>query len=108
MRRGNWDESAGWLEKSLAIIEDGEDLSSIADDYYLFGQLRQNQRLYTEAKDWYKKALDAHQRVPDEEEMVKDYRALGTICQLKFEYQEAQSWYFRARDMVEELSLIHI
>ena len=102
LRRGNWDESAGWLEKSLAIIEDGEDLSSIADDYYLFGQLRQNQRLYTEAKDWYKKALDAHQRVPDEEEMVKDYRALGTICQLKFEYQEAQSWYFRARDMVEE------
>ena len=102
LRRGNWDEAAGWLEKSLAIIEDGEDLSSIADDYYVFGQLRQNQRLYTEAKDWYKKALDAHQRVPDEEEMVKDYRALGTICQLKFEYQEAQSWYFRARDMVEE------
>ena len=102
LHRQLWDEAAGWLQKSLAIIEDGEDLHSVADDQYALGQVRQGQRLYTEAKEWYKKALDIHQRIPDEEEMVKDYRALGMICHLKFEYQEAESWYYRARDMVEE------
>ena len=102
LNRRQWDEAAGWLQKSLAIIEDGKDLHSVADDHYALGQVRQSQRLYTEAKEWYKKALDFHQRVPDEEEMVKDYRALGVICHLKFEYQEAQSWYYRARDLVEE------
>ena len=102
LNRRLWDEAAGWLQKSLAIIEDGEDLHSVADDHYALGQVRQAQRLYTEAKEWYQKALDIHQRVPDEEEMVKDYRALGIICHLKFEYQESQSWYYRARDLVEE------
>ena len=102
LNRRQWDEAAGWLQKSLAIIEDGEDLHSVADDHYALGQVRQGQRLYTEAKEWYKKALDIHQRVPDEEEMVKDYRALGMISHLKFEYQEAESWYYRARDLVEE------
>ena len=102
LNRRLWDEAAGWLQKSLAIIEDGEDLHSVADDHYALGQVRQGQRLYTEAKEWYKKSLDIHQRVPDEEEMVKDYRALGMISHLKFEYQEAESWYSRARDLVEE------
>ena len=96
------DEAAGWFERSLAIIENGEDRSAVADDYFSLGQVRQNQRLYTEAKEWYSKALDIHQRLPDEEEMVKDYRALGLVTQLKFEHKEAESWYHRARDMVEE------
>ncbi len=96
------DEAAGWFERSLAIIENGEDRSSVADDYFALGQVRQYQRLYTEAKEWYGKALDIHQRLPDEEEMVKDYRALGLVTQLKFEHKEAESWYHRARDMVEE------
>ena len=102
LHRGQWDEAAGWLQQSLAIIEEGEDLASVGDDYYGLGQVRQSQRLYTEAKEWYQKALDLHQRIPDEEEMVKDYRALGTICHLKFEYEEAQNWCHRARDMAEE------
>ena len=96
------DEAAGWFQKSLEIIESGEDRSSVADDYFALGQVRQHQRLYTEAKDWYSKALDIHQRLPDEEEMVKDFRALGLVTQLKFEHKEAESWYHRARDMVEE------
>ena len=102
LNRRQWDEAAGWLQKSLAIIEDGEGLHSVADDHYALGQVRQGQRLYTEAKEWYKKALDIHQRLPDEEEMVKDYQALGMICHLKFEYREAENWYYRAREMVEE------
>ncbi len=96
------DEAAGWLQRSLDIIEGGEDRSAVADDYFALGQVRQYQRLYTEAKEWYSKALDIHQRLPDEEEMVKDFRALGMVTQLKFEHKEAESWYHRARDMVEE------
>ena len=96
------DEAAGWLQRSLEIIESGEDRASVADDYFALGQVRQRQRLYTEAKEWYGKALDIHQRLPDEEEMVKDYRALGLVTQLKFEHKEAESWYHRARDLVEE------
>ena len=96
------DESSGWFQRSLAIIENEEDRSSVADDYFSLGQVRQYQRLYTEAKEWYSKALDIHQRLPDEEEMVKDYRALGLVTQLKFEHKEAESWYHRARDLVEE------
>ena len=96
------DEAAGWFQRSLDIIESGEDRAAVADDYFALGQVRQHQRLYTEAKEWYGKALDIHQRLPDEEEMVKDYRALGLVSQLKFEHKEAESWYHRARDMVEE------
>ena len=96
------DEAAGWFQKSLEIIENGEDRSSVADDYFALGQVRQHQRLYTEAKEWFGKALDIHQRLPDEEEMVKDYRALGLVTQLKFEHKEAESWFQRAREMVEE------
>ena len=96
------DEAAGWFQRSLAIIENGEDRAAVADDYFALGQVRQYQRLYTEAKEWYSKALDIHQRLPDEEEMVKDFRALGMVTQLKFEHKEAESWYHRARDMVEE------
>ena len=73
------DEAAGWFQRSLEIIESGEDRASVADDYFSLGQVRQHQRLYTEAKEWYGKALDIHQRLPDEEEMVKDYRALGLV-----------------------------
>ncbi len=96
------DEAAGWFQRSLDIIENGDDRASVADDYFALGQVRQYQRLYTEAKEWFSKALDIHQRLPDEEEMVKDYRALGLVTQLKFEHKEAESWYHRARDMVEE------
>ena len=96
------DEAAGWFQRSLEIIENGDDRAAVADDYFSLGQVRQYQRLYTEAKEWYSKALDIHQRLPDEEEMVKDYRALGMVTQLKFEHKEAESWYHRARDMVEE------
>jgi tetratricopeptide (TPR) repeat protein len=96
------DEAAGCFQRSLEIIESGDDRAAVADDYFALGQVRQYQRLYTEAKEWYGKALDIHQRLPDEEEMVKDYRALGLVTQLKFEHKEAESWYQRARDMVEE------
>lgn len=96
------DEAAGWFQRSIEIIESGDDRAAVADDYFALGQVRQYQRLYTEAKEWYSKALDIHQRLPDEEEMVKDYRALGMVTQLKFEHKEAESWYHRARDMVEE------
>ena len=97
-----FDEAAGWFQRSLEIIESGDDRAAVADDYFALGQVRQYQRLYTEAKEWYSKALDIHQRLPDEEEMVKDYRALGMVTQLKFEHKEAESWYHRARDMVED------
>ena len=102
MHRGQLDEADGWFQKSLAIIEQGEDRASVADDYFAVGQVKQYQRYYTEAKDWYQKALDIHQRIPDDEEMVKDYRALGAVTHLKFEYQEAESWYQRARAAVED------
>ncbi len=100
--RRQLDQAAGWFQRSLAIIENGEDRAAVADDYFALGQVRQYQRLYTEAKEWYGKALEIHQRLPDEEEMVKDYRALGLVTQLKFEHKEAESWYHRARDLVEE------
>ena len=100
--RWQLDQAAGWFQRSMEIIESGEDRAAVADDYYALGRVRQYQRLYTEAKDWYGKALDIHQRLPDEEEMVKDYRALGLVTQLKFEHKEAESWYHRARDIVEE------
>jgi tetratricopeptide (TPR) repeat protein len=103
--RHRWqlDAAAGWFQKSLAIIEPGQDdPASVADDYFALGQVKQYQRYYTEAREWYQKALDIHQRLPDEEEMVKDYRALGAVSLLKFEYQEAESWYQRARAAVEE------
>ena len=96
------DEAAGWFQRSLEIIEHGDDRAAVADDYFALGQVRQHQRFYTEAKEWYSKALDIHQRLPDEEEMVKDFRALGLVTQLKFEHKEAESWYHRARDLVEE------
>lgn len=103
LHRWQLDEAAGWFQKSLAIIEPGEDdPASVADDYFALGQVKQYQRYYTEAKEWYQKALDIHQRIPDEEEMVKDYRALGAVSHFKFEYQEAESWYQRARAAVEE------
>lgn len=103
LKRWQLDDAAGWLQKSLAIIEPGEDdRASVADDYFALGQVKQYQRYYTEAKEWYQKALYIHQRLPDEEEMVKDYRALGAVSLLKFEYQEAESWYQRARAAVEE------
>lgn len=94
--------AADWLQRSLSIIESGEDRAAVADDYFALGQARQYQRLYTEAKEWYGKALEIHQRLPDAEEMVKDYRALGLVSQLKFEHKEAESWYHRARGIVEE------
>lgn len=103
LNRWQLDEADGWLQKSLAIIEQSEDdQASVADDYFALGQVKQYQRYYTEAKEWYQKALDIHQRLPDEEEMVKDYRALGAVSLLKFEYQESESWYQRARAAVEE------
>jgi tetratricopeptide (TPR) repeat protein len=91
-----------WFQKSVAIIESGEDRESVADDYYCLGQVRLHQRLYTEAKDWYSKALDIHQRLEDQEELVKDYRALGLAAQFRFEHDEAESWYQRARAILEE------
>ncbi|PKB63874.1 MAG: hypothetical protein BZY80_05060 [SAR202 cluster bacterium Io17-Chloro-G2] len=91
-----------WFQKSLAIIEAGEDRESVADDYFCLGQIRLHQRLYTEAKDWYSKALEIHQRLQDPEEMVKDYRALGLAAQYRFENDEAESWYQRARAILEE------
>ncbi|HEU0021456.1 MAG TPA: tetratricopeptide repeat protein, partial [Dehalococcoidia bacterium] len=104
LHRWQLDQAAGWFQKSLAIIEPGEDdRASVADDYFALGQVKQYQRYYSEAREWYQKALDIHQRLPDDEEMVKDYRALGAVSLLKFEYQEAESWYQRARAAVEEL-----
>ena len=90
------------FQKSLAIIEAGEDRESVADDYYCLGQIRLHQRLYTEAKEWYSKALEIHQRLEDPEELVKDYRALGLAAQYRFDHNEAESWYQRARSILEE------
>ena len=100
--RWHLDEAEGWFQRSLAIIEQGEDRASVADDYFGIGQIYQSQRRYTEAKEWFSKALDIHQREQDLEEMVKDYRALGLAAQYKFEYEEAESWYHRAREILEE------
>ncbi len=102
LKRWQLDEAEDWYLKSIAIIEEGEDRASVADDYYGMGQVRQYQRRYTEARDWYSKSLDIHQRVEDVEEMVKDYRSLGLCAQFRFEYQEAESWYHRAREILEE------
>ena len=102
LARRQLDTAADWFQRSLSIIENGEDRAAVADDYFALGQVRQYQRLYTEAKEWYGKALEIHQRLPDEEEMVKDYRALGLVTQLRFEHKEAESWYHRARSIVEE------
>jgi len=101
-QRWQLDEAVEWFEKSLAIVQDGDDPSASSDDLFALGQVKQNQRYYTEAKELYQKALDIHQRLPDEESMVNDYRALGTVCQLKFEYEEAANWLNRARAIVEE------
>ena len=95
-------EAEEWFQKSLAIIEAGEDRESVADDYYSLGQVRQHQRLYTEAKEWFGKSLEIHQRLQDPEEMVKDYRSLGLAAQYRFEHDEAESWFQRAREIVEE------
>ena len=102
LARSQLETAADWLQRSLSIIENGDDRAAVADDYFALGQARQYQRLYTEAKEWYGKALEIHQRLPDAEEMVKDYRALGLVSQLKFEHKEAESWYHRARSIVEE------
>jgi len=100
--RWRLDEAEKWFQKSLAIVESGEDEASTADDYYCIGQVKQHQRFYTEAKEWFSKALDIHQRIQDPEELVKDFRALGLASQYKFEYDEAESWYHRAQAILEE------
>ena len=102
LERWQLDQAEEWYTKSLAIIEEGEDRASVADDYYGMGLVRQYQRRYTEARDWFSKSLDIHQRLEDVEEMVKDYRSLGLCAQFRFEYQEAESWYHRAREILEE------
>ena len=102
LKRWRLDEAEEWYGKSLAIIEEGEDRATVADDYYGMGLVRQYQRRYTEARDWFSKSLDIHQRLEDVEEMVKDYRSLGLCAQFRFEYQEAESWYHRAREILEE------
>ena len=102
LKRWNLDQAEEWYTKSLAIIEDGEDPETVADDYYGMGLVRQYQRRYTEARDWFSKSLEIHQRAEDVEEMVKDYRSLGLCAQFRFEYQEAESWYHRAREILEE------
>ena len=102
LKRWQLDEAEEWYAKSLAIIEDGDDRATVADDYYGMGLVRQYQRRYTEARDWFSKSLDIHQRLEDVEEMVKDYRSLGLCAQFRFEYQEAESWYHRAREILEE------
>ena len=102
LKRWQLDQAEDWYARSLAIIEDGEDRASVADDYYGMGLVRQYQRRYTEARDWFSKSLDIHQRLEDAEEMVKDYRSLGLCAQFRFEYQEAESWYHRAREILEE------
>ena len=91
-----------WLQRSLAIIEQGEDREAVADDYFCLGQIRLHQRSYSEATEWFSKSLDIHQRLQDAEEMVKDYRALGLADQYRFEHDKAESWYQRAREIVEE------
>ena len=100
--RWNLDGAEEFFQRSLAIIEGGEEVEAVADDYYAIGQIRQYQRRYTEAKEWFQKALDIHQRSGDLEEMVKDYRALGLAAQYKFEYEEAESWYQQARAILED------
>ena len=102
LKRWRLDEAEELYTRSLAIIEGGEDVATIADDYYGMGLVRQYQRRYTEARDWFSKSLDIHQRLEDAEEMVKDYRSLGLCAQFRFEYQEAESWYHRAREILEE------
>ena len=102
LKRWQLDQADEWYTKSLAIIEDGDDRASVADDYYGMGLVRQYQRRYTEARDWFSRSLDVHQRLEDVEEMVKDYRSLGLCAQFRFEYQEAESWYHRAREILEE------
>ena len=102
LKRWQLDDADGWYTRSLAIIEEGDDRASVADDYYGLGLVRQYQRRYTEARDWFSKSLEIHQRLEDVEEMVKDYRSLGLCAQFRFEYQEAESWYHRAREILEE------
>ena len=102
LQRWQLEQSEEWFQKSLAIIEAGEDREPVADDYYCLGQIRQHQRRYTDAKEWFSKSLEIHQRSQDPEEMVKDYRALGQAAQYKFEHEEAESWYQRARSILEE------
>ncbi|MCH8107129.1 MAG: tetratricopeptide repeat protein [Chloroflexi bacterium] len=91
-----------WFDRSLAIIEQGEDREAVADDYYCLGQIKLYQRRYSDATEWFSKSLDVHQRLQDAEEMVKDYRALGLADQYRFEHDKAESWYQRAKDIVEE------
>ncbi len=102
LKRWQLDEAGEWFNRSLAIIEDGEDRGAVADDYYNLGLVRQYQRRYTEARDWFSKSLEIHQRLEDIEEMVKDFRSLGLCAQFRFEYQEAESWYHRAREILED------
>ncbi len=102
LKRWQLEQAEDWYAKSLAIIENGEDRASVADNYYGMGLVMQYQRRYTEAREWFSKSLDIHQRLEDLEEMVKDYRSLGACAQFRFEYQEAESWYHRAREILEE------
>jgi tetratricopeptide (TPR) repeat protein len=102
LRRWQVDQAEEWFQRSLAIIEAGEDRESVADDYHCLGQVCQRQRRYADAKVWFGKSLEIHQRSGDQEEMVNDYRALGSATQFKFEYEEAESWYQRARAILEE------
>jgi len=99
---GGLAEAEEWINRSLAIIEQGEDREAVADDYYSLGQIRLHQRSYSEATEWFSKSLDVQQRLQDAEEMVKDYRALGLADQYRFEHDKAESWYQRAREIVEE------
>ena len=86
---GGLSESEEWIQRSLAIIEQGEDREAVADDYYTLGQIRLYQRRYSEAIEWFSKSLDIHQRLQDAEEMVKDYRALGLADHYRFEHDKA-------------------
>ena len=99
---GGLDAAEEWIQRSLAIIEQGEDREAVADDYYCLGQIRLYQRRYSDATEWFSKSLDIHQRLQDAEELVKDYRALGLSDQYRFEHDKAESWYQRAREIVEE------
>ncbi|PKB79037.1 MAG: hypothetical protein BZY88_15420, partial [SAR202 cluster bacterium Io17-Chloro-G9] len=99
---GGLEAAEDWFQQSLAIIEQGEDREAAADDYYCLGQIRLQQRRYSDATEWFSKSLDIHQRLQDAEEMVKDYRALGLSDQFRFEHDKAESWYQRAREIVEE------
>ena len=96
------DQAGEWCQRSLAIIEAGDDREPVADDYHCLGQVCQRQRRYADAKTWFGKALEIHQRSGDQEEMVRDYRALGLATHYRFEYEEAESWYQRARAILEE------